>query len=874
MREPSERATLEDILADAWLTPAPSPELEAAAPADVAASAKQRAGCGGAQLIAQRSVADCTHALVTQLQLSRSEFEALLRQMEEGGVAPRDEVLSALEQDRYDYLTATFFLLAERHLRERSLRTAELPDAPPAQLAAARPLALQGHISPAPHARTRRVPHQQSSTLKSPSADNATCSLLAPAQKPVGVGRHCLSPSRETAPPMPMPVAPAAQPFANVSARSPQLSAAASARDELHSSAGAESSTQAASTSPSPSPSPAPPQFASQCRSPKDATGAGLAVKRYEGPRRGSWAPLSQQQQQLQQQVVAKLGARSISRTSITSLVLPGILSPSSTLPHIGEREQSPSSQAKAVAARPPPHPVHVLNRESSGFSVRSTHSDSSRKSSSSMKPQRSALELLASSEHYKLATSRQAFSMDKASTADESNKSLVTSSTPLLLHASTIGCSVDAILEEEPDAVGSNSDSLKRHTPRFAAGNGSSSTAAAATALNASTERPAADASEAGIRMRERNAHSAAVRPSSALSARQMQRLHRRSPSSKSHSSSEASDAADEAEPTRRALAQEAAALPYWSGGGSSGPEFERHHKGQKRRPLARIAPIRRDSDLNDALSNATVKVLQPEVAAPPPLDEEAPEADGNDGKEAVTTRSVSSVSSSEHAVRTESPGTGDVWSGATRSRPVSRVQSASAAATGNASAAVRLKLWLRERTHSEALNGLSKHSARSHSACTRLSDILSSSGSGGAAGNGAVSAAALAKARQNSLPIGYRPTHSNVVTRTQTTELEPDALARLDETLALVHTPRSSSRTKRHASAPPSTSPLVHEAAAHPAPTEPPPDSHTSGTIKLPGLPASSHKRTSFDGALLRLFGVLYSYNTFQQILLQYYV
>ena len=863
VREPSERATLEDILADAWLTPAPSPELDAAAPADVAASAKQRAGGGGAQLIAQRSVAECTHALVTQLQLSRSEFEALLRQMEEGGVAPRDEVLSALEQDRYDYLTATFFLLAERHPRERSLRTAELPDAPPAQLAAARPLALQGHISPAPHARTRRMPHQQSSTLKSPSADNSTCSVLsplspAPGQKPFG--RTCLSPSCETAPPMPIP--PAAQPHANVSSPSPQLSAAASARDELHSSAGAENSAQAASYSPSPSPSPAPPQFASQCRSPKDATGAGLAVKRYEGPRRGSWAPLSQQQQQLQQHVIAKLGARSISRTSITSLVLPGILSPSSTLPHIGEREQSPSSQPKAVAARLPPHPVHVLNRESSGFSVRSTHSDSSRKSSSSMKPQRSALELLASSEHYKLATSRQAFSMDKASAADESNKSLVASSTPLLLHASTIGCSVDAILEEEPDAVGSNSDSLKRPAPPFAAGNGSSSTAtAAATALNASTERPAADASETGVRTRERNALSAAVRPSSAMSARQMQRLYRCSPSSKSHSSSEASDAADEAEPTRRALAQEAAALPYWSGSGGGGPEFERLHKGQKRRPLARIAPIRRDSDLNDALSNATVKVLQP--AAPPPLDEEAPEADGNDGKEAVTTRSVSSVSSSEHAVRTESPGTGGtgVYSGATRSRPVSRVHSASAAATSNASAAVRLKLWLRERTHSEALNGLlSKHSARSHSACTRLSDILSSPGSGGAAGNGAVSAAALAKARQNSLPIGYRPTRSNVVTRTQTTELEPEALARLEETLALVHKPRSSSSTKRHASAPPSTSPLLLEAAAHPAPAEPPPDPHPSGTIKPPGLPALSHKRTSFDGALSSI-GVLYS-------------
>lgn len=463
----------------------------------------------------------------------------------------------------------------------------------------------------------------------------------------------------------------------------------------------------------------------------------------------------------------------------------------------------------------------------------------------------------------------------------------------------------MDAILEEEPDAIGSNSDSLKRYSTRVA--NSEAAVASASVqSCNVSADLQCADAG--AVRSRDRNAHSAAaaaaaMRPASAISVRQLQRLHRPSPSSKSHSSSEASDAADEAEPARRSLGLEAAALPFWSGNGS-GAEFERLHKGQKRRPLARIAPIRRDSDLNDAMTNANEKLSQPDAAngpPPPPLDEEAAEADANEAKEAAMTRSVSSVSSSEHAARTGSPGagaggSGGVLSGGMRSRPVSRVQSASA---GGAGAAVRLKLWLRERTHSEALNGLlSKHSARSHSACTRLSDMLCSSaaGVGGAAGvgpaaasasagNGTVSTAALAKARQNSLPIGYRPTRSNVVTRTQTTELEfePDALARLEETLAQTHHSRSSSRSKRHASAPPAMSPLVHElaaaaaaAAAHqqqaasitPLSTDLPSDTQSQsqtqaysaaaavatgpGAVSV-GKPAvSSHKRTSFDGVL----------------------
>lgn len=505
VREPSERATLEDILADPWLTPSPGPSLFPSAEFDAAAGKQKQTHAGAPQLTAQRSVAECTHALVTQLQLSRSEFETLLRQMEEGGVAPRDEVLSALEQDRYDYLTATFFLLAERHLRDRersnALRTrtdeaslALPPATQPASTSAstqltaapARPLALQGHISPAP--KTRRVPHQQSSTatgagplrspLKSPESSvlSPRSPPVSPKPKPLAApapGRDYRSPSHEALPPLPLACGPpstlAARPDASQSNPSPQLQLKASRSRERdrEDSSDAASAGSAQRTHNSNSNSPALPPFGmqNQCRALIDASNSGLSVKRYEGPRRGSWAPLSQQQQQQQlqyqqqRQVIPKLGARSISRTSITSLVLPdGLLSPSGTLPFIGEREQSlspspspsslPKSSATATAAatRAQAHPVHVLNRESSGFSVRSTHSDSSRKSSSSVKPPRSAVELLVA-EHHKLASSRQAFSMDKASASaagvsgsDEGNKCIAASSTPLLLHASTIG--------------------------------------------------------------------------------------------------------------------------------------------------------------------------------------------------------------------------------------------------------------------------------------------------------------------------------------------------------------------------------------------------------------------------------------------------
>ena len=74
-------------------------------------------------------------------------------------------MVRVLEQDRSDNLMTTFFLLGERYLCERSFHTAELPGAEPAKLATVRLLALQRHITQAPHARTRRMLHQQPSIL-------------------------------------------------------------------------------------------------------------------------------------------------------------------------------------------------------------------------------------------------------------------------------------------------------------------------------------------------------------------------------------------------------------------------------------------------------------------------------------------------------------------------------------------------------------------------------------------------------------------------------------------------------------------------------------------------------------------------------------
>ncbi|RVE66397.1 hypothetical protein OJAV_G00106830 [Oryzias javanicus] len=89
-RDPKKRATLEQIESHKWLQGVdPSPATKLSTP------------------------------LVSHRSLSEEEHGSIIQRMVLGGIADRDAITEALESNQYNHITATYFLLAERMLRER-----------------------------------------------------------------------------------------------------------------------------------------------------------------------------------------------------------------------------------------------------------------------------------------------------------------------------------------------------------------------------------------------------------------------------------------------------------------------------------------------------------------------------------------------------------------------------------------------------------------------------------------------------------------------------------------------------------------------------------------------------------------------------------
>uniref|UniRef100_A0A3B5A471 SNF-related serine/threonine-protein kinase n=1 Tax=Stegastes partitus TaxID=144197 RepID=A0A3B5A471_9TELE len=89
-RDPKKRATLEQIEGHQWLQGVdPSPATKLSTP------------------------------LVSHRSLSEEEHGSIIQRMVLGGIADRDAITEALESNQYNHITATYFLLAERMLRER-----------------------------------------------------------------------------------------------------------------------------------------------------------------------------------------------------------------------------------------------------------------------------------------------------------------------------------------------------------------------------------------------------------------------------------------------------------------------------------------------------------------------------------------------------------------------------------------------------------------------------------------------------------------------------------------------------------------------------------------------------------------------------------
>ncbi|XP_018783625.1 PREDICTED: SNF-related serine/threonine-protein kinase [Bactrocera latifrons] len=95
VRDPKKRATLEQIAAHPWLSEIPDFDATDSLP-----------------LISRQELSDEDHAFIIQKMIN-------------GNIAPKEEILQALDKNQYNHITATYFLLAELRLRKR--REEQLP---------------------------------------------------------------------------------------------------------------------------------------------------------------------------------------------------------------------------------------------------------------------------------------------------------------------------------------------------------------------------------------------------------------------------------------------------------------------------------------------------------------------------------------------------------------------------------------------------------------------------------------------------------------------------------------------------------------------------------------------------------------------------
>uniref|UniRef100_A0A1I8PQ72 SNF-related serine/threonine-protein kinase n=1 Tax=Stomoxys calcitrans TaxID=35570 RepID=A0A1I8PQ72_STOCA len=90
VRDPKKRATLEQISADTWVN-----EMSAA-----------NDNMDSLPLISREQLSDEDHAFIIQKMIN-------------GNIASKEDILQALDKDKYNHITATYFLLAEMRLRKR-----------------------------------------------------------------------------------------------------------------------------------------------------------------------------------------------------------------------------------------------------------------------------------------------------------------------------------------------------------------------------------------------------------------------------------------------------------------------------------------------------------------------------------------------------------------------------------------------------------------------------------------------------------------------------------------------------------------------------------------------------------------------------------
>ncbi|KAL8590516.1 hypothetical protein ACOMHN_010952 [Nucella lapillus] len=96
-REPSKRATLAHIMRHPWLNDGE-----------------------------RTSVSSPLLPLITKEMISEADHNYVVQKMVEGNIASREEILSSIEKNLYDHITATYYLLIERRLRKHHFHEQQL----------------------------------------------------------------------------------------------------------------------------------------------------------------------------------------------------------------------------------------------------------------------------------------------------------------------------------------------------------------------------------------------------------------------------------------------------------------------------------------------------------------------------------------------------------------------------------------------------------------------------------------------------------------------------------------------------------------------------------------------------------------------------
>ncbi|KAL3981253.1 hypothetical protein ACER0C_017326 [Sarotherodon galilaeus] len=106
-RDPKQRASLEEIESHAWLQGVdPSPATKYSTP------------------------------LVSHKNLSEEEHNSIIQRMVLGDIADRETIVEALETNKYNHITATYYLLAERILREKQEKDVQTRSSSPSNIKA------------------------------------------------------------------------------------------------------------------------------------------------------------------------------------------------------------------------------------------------------------------------------------------------------------------------------------------------------------------------------------------------------------------------------------------------------------------------------------------------------------------------------------------------------------------------------------------------------------------------------------------------------------------------------------------------------------------------------------------------------------------